>query len=97
MVFRMATATPKTPSAILKEDGAQIALAEFADAVDDAIGAIRKVVEEAAAGTVWTLRGLREAAGEGRRSSAMTSALFKLEESGELKVDYLTATVTRNL
>jgi hypothetical protein len=97
MVFQMATVAPTTASSILNEDGAQIALAEFADAVDDAISAIRKVVGEAPEGAVWTLRELREAAGEGRRSSAMTSALFKLEESGELKVDYLTSTVTRSL
>jgi hypothetical protein len=51
------------------------------------------VVEQAPSNKVWTLRELREAAGEGRRSSAMTSALFKLEASGELRVDYLTSTV----
>jgi hypothetical protein len=93
MVFPMTTTVSNGADAILEEDGAQVALAEFAAAVDDAMAAIREVVEQAPSNKVWTLRELREAAGEGRRSSAMTSALFKLEASGELRVDYLTSTV----
>ncbi len=73
-----------------------MALAEFANSVDEAVAAIRAVVAEAPEGKEWTLRELREAAGEGRRSSAMTSALFKLEELGELSVNYLTSTVSRS-
>jgi hypothetical protein len=94
ILYPMATAEANSPSSILEEDGARMALAEFADAVDDAIAAIRKVVADAPADKEWTLRELREAAGEGRRSSAMTSALFKLEELGELTVNYLTSTVS---
>jgi hypothetical protein len=95
MVYRMTTVTPNTATSPLEEDGARLALAEFADAVDDAIEAIRQVVAEAPPDRSWTLRELRDAAGAGRRSSAMTSALFKLEERGELTVNYLTSTVSK--
>lgn len=92
----MTTTATNSAEDILEEDGARMALAEFADAVDDAVAAIRQVVEQAPSGSVWTMRELREAAGEGRRSSAMTSAFFKLEGSGELEIDYLTSTVRAN-
>jgi len=91
----MTTVAPDTSSSPLDEDGARLALAEFAEAVDDAIAAIREVVAKDP-DRVWTLRELRDAAGEGRRSSAMTSALFKLEELGELTVNYLTSTVVKS-
>lgn len=89
----MATAIPTTPQTILQEDGAEVALVEFADEVRAGEDAIRRVVAAAPAETVWTIRELRDAAAEGRRSSVMSVALMGLDKAGEVQVDYASSTV----
>lgn len=73
-------------------DGAQAASADFAEEVRKAETAIREYVQ-AHPGTVWTLRELRESTTGDRTSSVMTTAFFKLEDSGELEVDYVASTI----
>src|SRR5215469_2975641 len=81
---------------ISPRDGAQGASAEFNEEVREAEVAIRGYVH-AHPGDVWTLREFREATTEDRTDSVMTTALFNLEDSGELLMDYIASTVTANL
>lgn len=91
----MTTSAPATAETILQEDGAQAALAEFAEKVRGAEELIRQVLADAQPGTQWSLRELRDLArAAGWSSSVVTTALFNLDESGELVVDYVTSTVT---
>jgi hypothetical protein len=88
----MATATP-TADEMTARDGAQAASADFAEKVREAEAVIRDYVG-ARPGAIWTLRELREATTEDRSSSVMTTALFNLDDRGELQVDYVASTVT---
>ena len=74
-------------------DGAQAASADFALKVQEAEAAIRAYVAERP-GESWSLRELREAITGGRSSSVITTAFFNLEDSGELRIDYVTSTVS---
>ncbi|MBS1676724.1 MAG: hypothetical protein JST08_04980 [Actinobacteria bacterium] len=91
----MTTAAPPSPEAATR-DGAQAASADFAEKVREAEAAIRAYVGERP-GRQWTLRELREATTEGRSSSVMTTALFNMDDRGELVVDYVASTVTANV
>lgn len=95
MVSVMTTATA-TAAEVAPRDGAQAASADFAVEVRKAEAAIREYVQ-ARPETVWTLRELREATTEDRTPSVMTNALFNLDDSGELAVDYVASTITANL
>jgi hypothetical protein len=91
----MNTAVPLIDQTI-SQDGAQAASAEFARKVHEAEAAIRDYVRTRP-GATWTLRELRDATTEDRSSSVMTTALFNLDDKGELQVDYVASTVTGNL
>lgn len=89
----MTTAAPITTETILQEDGAAAALAKFATEVRAGEEAIRKQVADAEPGKVWTFRGLRDAAAEDRRKTAMGVALMSLDKAGVVEIDYARSTV----
>jgi hypothetical protein len=89
----MTTVAPITAESILQEDGAEAALAEFANEVRAGEEAIRRYIANAESGEVWTFRGLRDAAAEGRRKTAMGVALMSLDKTGEVQIDYARSTV----
>jgi hypothetical protein len=97
MILMMTAGTASVAATeISPRDGAQGASAEFDEEVRKAEAAIREYVQSHPGGT-WTLRELREATTEDRTDSVMTTAFFNLEDSGELRVDYIASTITANL
>ena len=78
---------PTTTEAILKEDGAETALAEVAAKVAEAEGRIRDLLSDSEE-RVWSIRELQEAAAYDDLSPAVISIAFlRLKQAEVLYVD----------
>ncbi len=87
----MTIAPPPTQES--PRDGAQAAAADFDRKVEEGEAAVRQFLA-AHPGSEFSLRELREETTGDRSSSVMTTAFINLEESGELRVDYVASIAT---
>jgi hypothetical protein len=88
--------TALSPAEEIALDGAQAAAAEFDRKVEEGEEAVREFLREHPH-SQFGLRKLRDATTGDRSSSVMTTAFINLEESGELRIDYVASVATANL
>jgi hypothetical protein len=88
--------TALSPSEEIIRDGAQVAAADFDRKVEEGERAVREFFQLQQPESQVTLRQLRDATTGDRSSSVMTTAFLNLEESGELRIDYVASVASAN-